>query len=201
MNVNERSPYTVISTGVKIPRSFSVRALKALQNSIIFTPCCPSASTRQKQRNQKNSRIFISVGRRDKIKVYDLTDWLVNKTTMTNADINAIDIHDNFSFFEVPTEHVEELLTAANGSVFKGRNVILEVAKEKSSSSSRREDRPSSSRGKSMKKTSFGEKKSSFGEKKSSFGEKKSYHSEIEKRRTRKPFEYDKKVENKKKKY
>ena len=165
-------------------------------------------SSRQKQRNQKSSRIFISVGRRDKIKVYDLTDWLVNKTTMTNADINAIDIHDNFSFFEVPTEHVDELLTAANGSIFKGRNVILEVAKEKSSSSSRRDDRSSSSRGKSMKKTNFGEKKSSFGEKKSSFGEKKSsygekksYHSEIEKRRTRKPFEYDKKVENKKKKY
>jgi ATP-dependent RNA helicase DeaD len=144
-------------------------------------------STRQKQRDQKTSRIFISVGRRDKIKVYDLTDWIVSHTNMTNAEIDAIDIHDNFSFFEVPTEHVDELLTAVNGSIFKGRTVILEVAKEKGSTPSRRSDRQSPSRGKSIKKTNV--------------GEKKSYHSEIEKRKTRKPFEYDKKVENKRRKY
>ncbi|MFA7011222.1 MAG: DEAD/DEAH box helicase, partial [Bacilli bacterium] len=65
-------------------------------------------SSRQKQRDQKVSRVFISVGRRDKIKVYDLTDWIVSHTNMTNAEIDAIDIHDNFSFFEVPTEHVDE---------------------------------------------------------------------------------------------
>ncbi|MFA7011149.1 MAG: DbpA RNA binding domain-containing protein, partial [Bacilli bacterium] len=133
------------------------------------------------------SRIFISVGRRDKIKVYDLTDWIVSHTNMTNAEIDAIDIHDNFSFFEVPTEHVDELLTAVNGSIFKGRNVILEVAKEKGSTPSRRSDHQSPSRGKSIKKTNV--------------VEKKSYHSEIEKRKTRKPFEYDKKVENKRRKY
>lgn len=153
-------------------------------------------STRQKQRDQKVSRIFISVGRRDKIKVYDLTDWLVSHTSMTNADIDAIDIHDNFSFFEIPVEHVDELLTAVNGSIFKGRNVILEVAKEKRQSSSSREGRSfSSSRG--------GRQSSSTGKviKKTSVGEKKSYHQEIEKRKTRKPFEYDKKVENKKRKY
>lgn len=144
-------------------------------------------STRQKQRDQKVSRVFISVGRRDKIKVYDLTDWIVSHTNMTNAEIDAIDIHDNFSFFEVPTEHVDELLTAVNGSIFKGRNVILEVAKEKGSTPSRRSDHQSPSRGKSIKKTNV--------------VEKKSYHSEIEKRKTRKPFEYDKKVENKRRKY
>ncbi|MDD4057006.1 MAG: DEAD/DEAH box helicase [Bacilli bacterium] len=144
-------------------------------------------SSRQKQRDQKVSRVFISVGRRDKIKVYDLTDWIVSHTNMTNAEIDAIDIHDNFSFFEVPTEHVDELLTAVNGSIFKGRTVILEVAKEKGSTPSRRSDRQSPSRGKSIKKTNV--------------GEKKSYHSEIEKRKTRKPFEYDKKVENKRRKY
>ena len=103
--------------------------MKTNESNVEIEEIKEEISTRQKQRDQKVSHIFISIGRRDKIKVYDLTDWLVKHTNMTNADINAIEIHDNFSFFEVPTEHVDELLTTVNGSIFKGRHVILEVAK------------------------------------------------------------------------
>ena len=39
MKVNERSSYTVISTGTTLPRCDSVAALYALQNSMMFTPC------------------------------------------------------------------------------------------------------------------------------------------------------------------
>jgi len=39
MKVNERSSYTVISTGMTLPRCDSVAALYALQNSMMFTPC------------------------------------------------------------------------------------------------------------------------------------------------------------------
>src|SRR6266496_570464 len=43
MNVNERSSYTEISTGTICPRCDSVAALYALQNSMMLTPCWPSA--------------------------------------------------------------------------------------------------------------------------------------------------------------
>src|SRR4051794_39898113 len=43
MYVNERSSYTVISTGVMRPFWSAVCALNALQNSMMFTPCWPSA--------------------------------------------------------------------------------------------------------------------------------------------------------------
>src|SRR4249920_4179867 len=43
MNVNERSSKTVISTGVIRPFWSAVCALNALQNSMMLTPCCPSA--------------------------------------------------------------------------------------------------------------------------------------------------------------
>ena len=43
INVKERSAYTVITTGIIFPCISWVFALKALQNSIIFTPCCPNA--------------------------------------------------------------------------------------------------------------------------------------------------------------
>jgi hypothetical protein len=43
MNVNERSSKTVISTGMMRPFSCAVWTLNALQNSMMLTPCCPSA--------------------------------------------------------------------------------------------------------------------------------------------------------------
>src|SRR5680860_298954 len=43
MKVNERSSKTVISTGMIVPLSPWVCALKALQNSMMLTPCWPSA--------------------------------------------------------------------------------------------------------------------------------------------------------------
>src|SRR3954471_4251850 len=43
MKVNERSSKTEISTGMTLPRCDSVAALYALQNSMMLTPCWPSA--------------------------------------------------------------------------------------------------------------------------------------------------------------
>src|SRR5436305_11011016 len=43
MNVNERSSYTLIWAGTMSPRLASVCALYALTNSMMFTPCWPSA--------------------------------------------------------------------------------------------------------------------------------------------------------------
>src|SRR5450631_2373072 len=43
MKVNERSSYTEISTGMTLPRCASVAALYCLQNSMMLTPCWPSA--------------------------------------------------------------------------------------------------------------------------------------------------------------
>ena len=41
--MNERSSKTVISTGMIVPASCWVWALNALQNSMMLTPCWPSA--------------------------------------------------------------------------------------------------------------------------------------------------------------
>src|SRR3954451_8617452 len=43
MNEKLRSSYTVISTGTTLPRCASVAALYCLQNSMMLTPCWPSA--------------------------------------------------------------------------------------------------------------------------------------------------------------
>src|SRR3954466_9743908 len=42
-NVNERSSYTVMTTGIVVPMSFAVWALNALTNSMMLMPCWPRA--------------------------------------------------------------------------------------------------------------------------------------------------------------
>ncbi len=76
------------------------------------------------------SRIFFGMGRRDNIKVFELTELLTSKTNLTNADINKIDMHDNFTFFEIPTKFIDELVFAFS-TPYNGRRVLVEEAKAK----------------------------------------------------------------------
>ena len=82
------------------------------------------------------------MGRRDGIKVYNLTDMLVAKTGLTNADINAVELHEDYSFFEVPLASANEVC-ALNGVLkHKGRTLYVEVAKEKKNSAKMKKSTP-----------------------------------------------------------
>lgn len=59
-------------------------------------------------------RFFINIGKKDKIKIYNLTDMIVKKTRLSNADVNNVEIHDEFSFFEVPKIYENEIYAAFN---------------------------------------------------------------------------------------
>lgn len=85
---------------------------------------------RRARRSNNGVRMFISVGRKDDIKVYTITDMLVKNTSLSNAEINAVTICDSFSFFEVPREFVREVLSLSNEIRYKGRRLTIEEAKE-----------------------------------------------------------------------
>ena len=76
-------------------------------------------------------RFFINIGKRDKIKVYNLTDMIVKRTSLTNADINNVDIHDEFSFFEVPRKYENEIYAAFGKKEKNGRKIIVEESRPK----------------------------------------------------------------------
>lgn len=79
-------------------------------------------------------RFFINIGKKDKIKVYNLTDMIVNRTRLSNADINNVDIHDEFSFFEVPRIYENEIYAAFNRKEKNGRKIIVEESRPKEKS-------------------------------------------------------------------
>ena len=59
---------------------------------------------------------------------------LKKRTRLSNADINNVDIHDEFSFFEVPRTYENEIYAAFNRKEKNGRKIVVEEShpKEKS---------------------------------------------------------------------
>lgn len=86
-------------------------------------------NSRLAKNSQVGVRMFITLGKRDNIRIYTITDMLVKNTGLSNAEINNVSLCDNFSFFEVPSEHVEEVLSLSDEIRYKGRRLRIEVTK------------------------------------------------------------------------
>lgn len=86
-------------------------------------------NSRLAKNSQGGVRMFITLGKRDNIRVYTITDMLVKNTGLSNAEINNVSLCDNFSFFEVPSEHVDEVLSLSDEIRYKGRRLRIEVTK------------------------------------------------------------------------
>ena len=56
---------------------------------------------------------------------------IVKRTRLSNADINNVDIHDEFSFFEVPRKYENEIYSAFNRKEKNGRKIIVEESHPK----------------------------------------------------------------------
>lgn len=79
--------------------------------------------------SQGGVRMFITIGKRDNIRIYTITDMLVNNTSLSNAEINNVSICDGFSFFEVPKDKVDEVLSLSDEIRYKGRRLRIEITK------------------------------------------------------------------------
>ncbi len=87
------------------------------------------------------TRFFINVGRKDKLKVFNLTDYLVSKTGLPNKVFDKVDLHEEFSFFEVPKKYENLIIQTFNRKDKKfNKKVIVEEShpKEKKGTGKRR---------------------------------------------------------------
>lgn len=73
-------------------------------------------------------KLFLTVGKKDKIKVKDIIGAIASKTSISGNDIGKVILLDNYSFLEIPSEYVEEVISTMNKSQIKGKNVKLEIA-------------------------------------------------------------------------
>jgi len=73
-------------------------------------------------------RLFINLGKMDKLTVPGLIGLINDATRRKNIPIGKIDLLKNFSFFEVNEAHVDLLITSFKKVHYKGRKVNIEVS-------------------------------------------------------------------------
>ncbi len=75
-----------------------------------------------------NVKLFFNVGRKDEIKVKDIVGSVAANSAISGNEMGKINILDKFSFVEVPSEYVEDVIEGMKGKTIKGKNVNIEVA-------------------------------------------------------------------------
>ena len=80
-------------------------------------------------------RLFINLGKKDKLKDVDLIKMVTKETSTPRNGVRRIDIMEKFSFFEVPNGCEDEILGVLTKQKYKGRKINIEVAQRKGGSS------------------------------------------------------------------
>lgn len=75
-----------------------------------------------------NVKLFLSVGKKDNIKAKDIVGSIASNVAISGTDIGKINILDKFSFVEVPSEYVEEVIFGMKDKKIKGIDFNIEVA-------------------------------------------------------------------------
>ena len=81
------------------------------------------------------TRLFIALGRVDKITPKKLVEFIVKESSIDKNKIKGVEVYENFSFMSVPFAEAEVILDIFK-KVRKGRKPLVEKAKEKSKSES-----------------------------------------------------------------
>ena len=83
--------------------------------------------------SSKESRIFISIGKKDNYKSSSLVKLIVNVSDINRDDISKVDVHDSFSFFTIPSKLLNKVINSFSDVTTDGkRKIIIEEAKDKS---------------------------------------------------------------------
>jgi ATP-dependent RNA helicase DeaD len=89
-------------------------------------------------------RLFIDAGRDAGVRPADIVGAIAGETGISGQAIGSIDLHDRFTFVEVPGEHVEQVLAGMRHVKIRNRPVTVKLATPRG----RDAKRPKSPRGK-----------------------------------------------------
>ncbi|MCI5863565.1 MAG: DEAD/DEAH box helicase [Lachnospiraceae bacterium] len=83
-----------------------------------------------KSGNPNATRMFINVGRLDRVNVNTMRK-LLNDANISDDEIYDIDIMEKFSFIEIDNSKVDDVFVALNGIMMNGRRVNTEISNTK----------------------------------------------------------------------
>jgi ATP-dependent RNA helicase DeaD len=85
----------------------------------------------REERDTNKSRFFVSLGRKDGLNPGGLLRVICDSTGLSSRDVGRIDIMGAFSFFEADNKYVDVIRKKANGSLYEGKTVKIEVTNSK----------------------------------------------------------------------
>lgn len=82
-----------------------------------------------REREANMTRLFVSIGRRDFVRPGDIVGAIAGETKISGGSIGSIDIFDNHTFVDVPSDMANKVVEVMDGNQIKGRRVGVEVAR------------------------------------------------------------------------
>ena len=90
------------------------------------------------------TRIFINLGRKDDLNKAALVSLITQNHLLESDKVMGIDLMNTYSFFEIPTVRVEDVLKKINGQMFNGRVIDAEVSTGDKKTSSKKNEKETS---------------------------------------------------------
>ncbi len=88
-------------------------------------------SQRERRRNTDFTRLFLNAGKKDNLTPLRLIGIINNALDSNKAEIGKIEILKSFSFFEIETPAVKELMKNIKNQYFDAKDLSLEIANKK----------------------------------------------------------------------
>lgn len=70
-------------------------------------------------------RLFLTIGRKDRIKVGDIVRTISEKSRIPGRNIGKIALFDTYSFVEVPADSAEQIIASINDNIIGGKKVRI----------------------------------------------------------------------------
>jgi ATP-dependent RNA helicase DeaD len=77
------------------------------------------------------ARLFMTIGRKDKIKIADIVKSIASEANIPYSKIGSIDVLDKFTFVEVPEDLADRVIRSVDDMMMKGRRVKVQKARAK----------------------------------------------------------------------
>ena len=90
-----------------------------------------SPSFENTEESSEMTRLFINIGKNQKIRAKDIVGAIAGETGMPGKLIGSIDIYDKFTFVDVPSEYASDVLHTMKNNQIKGKKINIEPANRK----------------------------------------------------------------------
>lgn len=77
------------------------------------------------------ARLFLNVGKKDKVKPGDIVGAIAGETGLPGKIIGEINMFDKFTFVNVPEKYAGEIIEVMQDNQIRGKKINVEVAKDK----------------------------------------------------------------------